>query len=325
MTVLIARLIERFKREAEEAGMSVEQYRQFVNLKRENDMLLELQRQAQTEKWFTEASALKAKYPHFDLASESENPLFVKLLQSDIPMKQAYEMIHKTSENKKNNAGVIIVGLLLCVVGIAIGYMVGIGSPSSKNLSRSEAAHEIAEIARSVGLPEDNPIIVEAKAIWEADSSDAVRSSPMSPESSPRAPATPAPQPKSGEIILGYVAEEYESELTIKSSSSWDSYIVLNYSSRPNSSLSGAFPSIFAFYVRAGDEVTVSVPQGTATLYYATGETWYGKKNKFGENTAYSASDDIFDFTNYTWEVTLYPVVGGDFDTYTIDPEDFPA
>lgn len=34
---------------------------------------------------------------------------------------------------------------------------------------KQEQAHEIAELAREMGLPEDNPIITEAQKIWQAE------------------------------------------------------------------------------------------------------------------------------------------------------------
>lgn len=41
--------------------------------------------------------------------------------------------------------------------------------PQSRQTERQVKAHEIAEAAREMGLPEDNPIIQEAKRIWHEE------------------------------------------------------------------------------------------------------------------------------------------------------------
>ena len=87
---------------AEEAGMSVEQYKQFQKLQRENAQLLQAQRrsqnqqaaQKQLQKWYQEAEAMKADYPDFDLGRESQDPQFLSMLRSGVPVKLAYEVMH---------------------------------------------------------------------------------------------------------------------------------------------------------------------------------------------------------------------------------------
>ena len=87
---------------AEEAGMSVEQYKQFQQLQRENKAFKEAQLrrqrsdavQQQLQAWNTQAQQLKAEYPDFDLDTEMENPQFKAMLRSHVPMKHAYEVIH---------------------------------------------------------------------------------------------------------------------------------------------------------------------------------------------------------------------------------------
>ena len=87
---------------AEEAGMSVEQYKQFQKLQRENAQLLQAQRrsqnqqaaQQQLQKWYQEAEAMKADYPGFDLGRESQDPQFLSMLRSGVPVKLAYEVMH---------------------------------------------------------------------------------------------------------------------------------------------------------------------------------------------------------------------------------------
>ena len=87
---------------AEEAGMSVEQYKQFQKLQRENDALLRAQRmrqsqqaaQQQLQKWYSEGEQVKAVYPDFDLGAESKNPQFISMLKAGVPVQHAYEVIH---------------------------------------------------------------------------------------------------------------------------------------------------------------------------------------------------------------------------------------
>ena len=78
-----------------------------------------------------------------------------------------------------------------------------------------------------------------------------------------------------------------------------------------------------SFYVRAGDTVTIGVPAEYLYVYFASGDTWYGKSRLFGDETYYSMDDEVLDFTEYTWEYTLYPVSSGNFSETPIDPDDF--
>lgn len=87
---------------AEEAGMSVEQYKQFQRLQRENAQLRQAQRQRQSQqaaqqqlqRWFTEGEQVRALYPGFDLEKESKNPQFLSMLRAGVPVQTAYEVIH---------------------------------------------------------------------------------------------------------------------------------------------------------------------------------------------------------------------------------------
>lgn len=87
---------------AEEAGMSVEQYKQFQKLQRENAALLQAQRrqqsqeaaQRQLQKWYGEAEQVKSLYPSFDLNAEVKNPQFLSMLKAGVPVQHAYEVVH---------------------------------------------------------------------------------------------------------------------------------------------------------------------------------------------------------------------------------------
>ena len=87
---------------AEEAGMSVEQYKEFQRVKRENEAYQKAERaqkgreyaQQQSQKWFQEAQAVKEKFPNFDFAAELQNPSFVSMLKSGTPVEHAYKVLH---------------------------------------------------------------------------------------------------------------------------------------------------------------------------------------------------------------------------------------
>lgn len=87
---------------AEEAGMSVEMYKQFQRLQRENAAFrqaTERQRvnsamQQQLQAWNDQAKGVKAKYESFDLNTETQNPQFMAMLKANVPMLHAYEVLH---------------------------------------------------------------------------------------------------------------------------------------------------------------------------------------------------------------------------------------
>ena len=87
---------------ADEAGLTVEQYKQFQKMERENRALREAQArrttdaraQAQLQHWYQEADALKQMFPKFSLEAEAQNPEFISMLKAGVPMEHAYKTIH---------------------------------------------------------------------------------------------------------------------------------------------------------------------------------------------------------------------------------------
>ena len=87
---------------AEQAGMTVEQYKQFQKLQRENAAFQKAQQgrqrqqqvQQQAQKWFQEAQAVKAKFPKFDLSVELQDPNFAAMLRAGTPVEHAYKVRH---------------------------------------------------------------------------------------------------------------------------------------------------------------------------------------------------------------------------------------
>ena len=110
-----------WEKAADEAGMTVEQYKNWNGLMREKEKAerqreaaegyirnLEAQRQMEEQysAWLEEANQLKAEYPDFDLRQELQNRDFAGLIgqknpQYSISMKQAYELIHPEAVEKR--------------------------------------------------------------------------------------------------------------------------------------------------------------------------------------------------------------------------------
>ena len=91
-----------FEQEAMELGMSVKQLKELRAAQREN---VNLRRQIQEQKnqenaektystWLQQAEETKKVYPGFDLNAETENPKFMELLNSNIDVRTAYEVLH---------------------------------------------------------------------------------------------------------------------------------------------------------------------------------------------------------------------------------------
>lgn len=96
-----------WERGAEDAGMTVEQYKQMQLTLAENEQLRRNMQQQQQEEaanrqiaaWQTEAESVKQLYPDFDLMQEIHNPLFASLIASRnaatrLSLKAAYEACH---------------------------------------------------------------------------------------------------------------------------------------------------------------------------------------------------------------------------------------
>ncbi len=84
-----------------------------------------------------------------------------------------------------------------------------------------------------------------------------------------------------------------------------------------------------SFFGHAGETINLKVPLGAYKLYYASGTTWYGKNDMFGENSVLIRCDDILTFSEdqngYSgWDITLYPVAGGNMDSSYVSEDEFP-
>jgi hypothetical protein len=87
---------------AEEQGLTVDQYKRIQQMERqlkesnlrEQRMLSQQRAEQQMQKWDAEAQTLKGIYQNFDIHTEAQNPQFMSLLRSGVPMQTAYEVIH---------------------------------------------------------------------------------------------------------------------------------------------------------------------------------------------------------------------------------------
>ena len=92
-----------FEQEAMEKGMSVKQLKEFRTIERENaDLRQQMQERQKQEsanrlysQWMQQAEDTKKVYPSFDLRAEMGNSEFVKLLNSNVDVRTAYEVLHK--------------------------------------------------------------------------------------------------------------------------------------------------------------------------------------------------------------------------------------
>ncbi len=123
----------------------------------------------------------------------------------------------------------------------------------------------------------------------------------------------PKELPENGEVFIGENLYRY-SGLTILSSSAQSYYIKMKDRDGVD---------VFSFFVRAGETVTIDVPGGYYQVFFACGNDWYGTEYLFGNETAYSKDDEILDFSNYTWQYTLYPVTNGNFQETEISADEF--
>lgn len=88
-----------WEQEAMERGLTVEQFKHVRALEQQNAEFQRLAEQQQNEEKINamvqDAEELKQIYPGFDLDVEMENPDFVDLIAANIPVRTAFEVLHK--------------------------------------------------------------------------------------------------------------------------------------------------------------------------------------------------------------------------------------
>lgn len=81
-------------------------------------------------------------------------------------------------------------------------------------------------------------------------------------------------------------------------------------------------------FVRGGQTSEIEVPLGSYQMRYASGQTWYGYEDHFGNATSYNKSTSTFAFTEDSrgysgYTVTLYRVQNGNMRTHGISAAQF--
>ena len=97
-----------WEKAAEEAGMSIDQFKAYTKFQRDSEELTrmrqrqagEQQAQQQLAKWYKEAESVKAKYPTFDLRTELQNRDFTGMLRAGISVENAYKTLHMDEINE---------------------------------------------------------------------------------------------------------------------------------------------------------------------------------------------------------------------------------
>ena len=140
-----------------------------------------------------------------------------------------------------------------------------------------------------------------------------------------------------GEIII---VPDYECvcPLEVNVEKGTDYYIRLKYLRASNSdvgrrltySASEPYESDIAFYVKSGRSAQVNVPIGVYKFYYATGHTFYGTKELFGNETLrYEAKQELsFSVKGNTYgghSITLKKVPFGNLGTHSVNKNSFPT
>jgi len=91
-----------WQEEADEAGLTVDQYKKFRKLERAEEARkkedearkVEAEVNAQMRKWFDEGEELKKTFPSFDLQTEVADPRFLSMLKSGCDVATAFKVIH---------------------------------------------------------------------------------------------------------------------------------------------------------------------------------------------------------------------------------------
>lgn len=178
--------------------------------------------------------------------------------------------------------------------------------------------------------------------VFYFSSTSASKASAEFPNStSPLPSSTPEPIPVTiyNGTVLRSISYKGQCPFEVKApSGSGGYYVFLKYQSPPSNSTEQRMvkesytPPLrhdVVFYVSAGQSVEIDVPVGVYKFFYAYGETWYGEKLKFGDDTRYYSSDDLLEFyvegdTAIGNTISLQKQTNGNFETDAIPESIFP-
>lgn len=145
-----------YEEAADEAGLTVEQFKAMQKLERENAELKAMRQKANAEaqrnqqmaqaqqqlnQWYAEADKLKGLYPSFDFNKEAGNKEFLNLLKSGVSVQHAYELMH----------------------------MDEIKSATAKSAAKSASDHMVANMKRNASRPVENGTSSQSAALHKND------------------------------------------------------------------------------------------------------------------------------------------------------------
>lgn len=145
-----------YEEAADQAGMTVEQFKMMQKLERENAELKAMRQRANAEaqrnqqmqqaqqqlnNWYAEGDRLKSIYPSFDFQKEASNREFLNLLKSGVGVQHAYELIH----------------------------MDEIKNATAMNAAKSASAQMQANIKKNASRPRENGMSTQSAAIVKND------------------------------------------------------------------------------------------------------------------------------------------------------------
>ena len=195
--------------------------------------------------------------------------------------------VQEESEKSKRIVWGVIAGIILLV--IIFGGSCGSNSSSNKSTSSSSSS---------------------------STSYSSSTTKPKTTTPTPRPTLTPQTMPANGKVFYCSTTDRPSSfKVTNNGSSNYYMKFVK----------AGTNTKVITFFVRAYSTVEIDMPAGNLELRYAYGSSWYGESKLFGENTRYAKDEEYYDFTRYSWEISLYTSSnsGQTMDVESIDASDF--
>lgn len=123
------------------------------------------------------------------------------------------------------------------------------------------------------------------------------------------------PQPMTGVLAVNDPIDRV-APLTIKTRTGGGYFVKLE------DAVSGEM--VMTLFIRGGETLRATVPEGSLVLKYAAGDRWCGESILFGADTATNQADEIFIFDDsHAYTVDLIKRRGGNLRTKTIDRDRF--
>ncbi len=130
------------------------------------------------------------------------------------------------------------------------------------------------------------------------------------------------PMPRNGEVTK-YTFAEHEAPFEVVVPDGGEYYYVILTEST-NTKL-----KVISVIIHPGEAAEIDVPLGSYKMFYATGGKWYGKSDLFGEEMRMYQAEDVLEFyvsgnRVMGHSIELIKQVGGNLETVSVNPDDFP-